>query len=681
MPDIVRFKDDFPILGAVPIADASSGYEAAAKVAGDASELLGKKAESMAEEKSTFMLMQANNQAEDLKTNTKIEIKKNPDAAASILNSYQQTAASLKSNTMVNKTDRVKLDTLMNNDKNELKLTAANETYRVDKRNASIKIWGSYANGMKSIQEALDSGNMELAKSLSESLVNNFKNGALADAVTPEQYANVLKSVGLVYDRAKSLVDLHNNPNATAQNYHQLYASPFDNDGTNAANLPVNHDTVMLHNDGVNDRSMSGVQNAILNGQQVPWSIAASSDENFAKTRLWWEGKKDASALINSGNDFKIDSRMSDLESKVLKSPREEMEYNALKQHKQRLLYEPQKALSETPMGARIIQDFNDRMNAIKIGGYSDEEKYKLTRDAYNHMVDQNISLSKSLHHDPNETRPIAAEIVAPMAQAFKKGGDAGAALDKLNYLDTYEKQAYAAREMPDPLSRETMQTIALANNVMGVRPEWKKSLIEAQQPMEIKDLALQEGDIKKIKQKLATELSDVNSYLSFGTSKHDPRSQAFLQMAFNKVIYDGIKNGDLTLANSDEYIRDNVYNIRQAYNITSGNTYSANLTQLNIAPSDWAFISRHEQSEVIKNLYGIQSKGAVYSQLDKNPIITILTPTNDVIVADHYGNVLSNHPYSDKLRMKAIHDVSAQDYESIQQMSKADNYKMRLGY
>src|SRR5690242_8998814 len=392
-PGIVQFKDDFPIISSVPLDDESKGYEAGAQVAGQAAEVLGQQAEKLAEQKSNFMLMQANDYAEDLKTSTKLQIKQNPDQADSIFQSYETTAASIKNSTKVNSDDRMKLDALMNQDKNELQLTAGNETYRVQKRNAEIKLWGGYPASMKALQDSIDSGDMKLAKQISENIASNFKNAAYADVTTPQQYANVLKSVGMLYDRSEQLHNLANNPDADAQDYHRLYASPFENDTTGNSNLPVNQSTAYLQQDGVNDKTMNGVQNAILNNGSIPFSTAASTDENFAKTLSWIAGRNEAKSLINSGNKFKIDTRMSDLESKVMKTPREEMEYNYLKQYQNRLIHgESTQLMAETPMGARIIQDFNDRMNAIKIGGYSSQEGEKLKRDAYNNMIDHNIS-------------------------------------------------------------------------------------------------------------------------------------------------------------------------------------------------------------------------------------------------------------------------------------------------
>lgn len=670
MPEgITQFKDDFPIVGNVPIADASRGYEAGAQVMGEAAQFAGQKATQMAEEKSNFMLMEANNQAEDLRTTTKIQIKQHPDMADSIMESYTQSAEGIKSNTHVNKGDRLKLDSLMNSNKNDLRMTAANEDYRIQKRNAEIKLWGGYATNMKAVQDAIDSGNLDEAKKRSETLVKAFRDAAYTDVVSPNQYSNVLKSVGMLYDRAAALHNMATSGESDSQSYHRLYPSPFDNDSTDKHKLPVNQTTLYLHTDGMNDKSMSGVERAILNNDKIPFSVAAASDENALKTQMWLNGKNAATSLIDSGNKFKIDTRMADLETKVKKSPSEEMEYNYLKQYQQRLLNgESQRLMAETPMGSRIVQDFNDRLNAIKVGGYSDAEAYKLTRDAYNNMVDNSISYWDAQHIDPRLNQPIPPEISAPIAQAFQKGGDANVALERMSYLDNYQKQAYAARAMPDPIARETMQTVALANNTIGVRPEWKKSLIEAQQPMELKDLAIEKGDAQKIKNQIAAQASDIISYLSIGTDKNDPRSQAFLDMMYNKVIYDGIKKGDLTMSKASDYIADNLYNVQQAYKITSGISNTANLAQLNISSTDWSYISRHEQNEVYRTLYKLSSKADIQAAIDRNPLTTTITSTNNVVVMDMYGNVLSNHPYSDKLRIKAMHDISAEDVESVRQ-------------
>jgi hypothetical protein len=687
MPEnIVTFREDFPIQGSVPIADASKGFEAGAQALGDAAKVLGKKAESMAEEKSNFMLLDANNMAEDLKTSTKIAIKQNPDQAESILNSYNQTAASIKQNAYVNNTDRAKLDSLMNTDNNELRLTAAGETIRIQKRNADIKLWAGYPTAMKSIQQAIDSGDMDLAKSLSDNLVTNFKNAAYSDVATPQQFANVVNSVGMLYDRANELHKLAMNPNADAQQFHRLYPTPFDNDSTDNHSLPVNQTTKYLQQDSMNDRTMSGVEQSILNDRQIPFSVAASKDENFAKTLSWLQGRNEAKSLIDSGNKFKIDGRMADLDTRIIKTPSEEMEYKYLKQYQQRLLHGDSQALmAETPMGSQIVQSFNDRLNAIKVGGYNPGESQKLTRDAYNNFVDNSIAYWDAQHVDPRLNQPIPPEIVAPMAQAFQPGGDANVALERLGYLDKYSSKAYAARAMPDPISRETMQTIALADNSVGVRPEWKRSLIEAQQPMVLKEMTLEKGDVSKIRTELATEMSDIMTYLSIGTTKDDPRSQAFLDMATNKVMYDGIKKGDLSLSNRDAYIKDFVDNARLAYNVTSGLTNTANLNQLGISQTDWGYISRHEQNEVYKTLYQITSKSEIEAAVDRNPLVTVLTPTNHVVVMDSYGNVLSNHPYSDKLRMKSVRDLSAEDTETIkrqkEQGSLGDINPIRYGY
>jgi len=668
---IVQFREDFPILGSVPIADASKGFESYAQVAGDVAEFAGKKVASMEEQKSNFMLMEANNQAEDLKTNTKIAIKQNPDQAESILTAYNSTAASIKQNTSVNATDRSKLNSLLNTDNNELKMTASSETLRSQKRNAEIKLWGGYQTSMKAVQDAVDSGDMKLAKQLSETVVGNFKSAAYADVVSAQQYANVLKGVGLLYDRAEQLHNLAMNPDTDAQAFHRIYPSPFDNDSTDNSKLPVNHSTVYLHADGMNDKTMGGVERAILNNEKIPFSTAAKSDENFAKTLQWLAGKNEATALIDSGNKFKIDTRMSDLETKASKSPREEMEYRYLKQYQDRLLHgDSQRLMAETPLGSRIVQDFNDRLNALKVGGYSQAEQQKLTRDSYNHMIDSSISYWDAQHIDPHLNQPIPPEIVAPMAQAFKLNGDANVALERMSYMDNYQKQAYAARAMPTPVQRETMQTIALANNSIGVRPEWKRTLIEAQQPNQSKELMLEKNDPKKIKSEITSQLSDVVSYLSIGTDKNEPRGQAMVTMLYNKVIYDGVRNGDFSLANKDEYIKDAVDNMRMAYNIHNGMSSTANLTQLNISQADWSYISRHEQAEVYKNLYNSRTHSEVSAAVDRNPLRTVLTQTNQVVVMDGYGNVLSSHPYSEKLRMNAIHDTQSEDVEAMRRQN-----------
>lgn len=670
--NIVTFKDDFPIIGSVKVADQSQGYEAASKAAGQFADFAGKQAASMAEEKSKFSLMEANNSAEDLKTSTKIDIKMNPDQADSIMNAYDQTASSIKQNTSVNKYDRAQLDTLLNNDKNDLRVTAAGENLRIQKRNAEIKIWTAYPTNMKSLQDAIDTGNMDLAKKLSDTITGTFRSAAYADVVSAQQYANVIKSTGMLYDRAAELHRIAGDGDSDAQDYHRANGSPFNNDSTDNHRLPVNQNTAYLHRDGMNDKTMAGVESSILNGTSIPFSTAASSDENYSKTLQWLNGKNEAKSLIDSGNKFKIDTRISDLDSKSLRSPTEEMEYKVLKNHQQRLLHgESQALMADTPLGSQIVRDFNDRLNAIKVGGYSDGEAQKLTRDAYNNYVDESISYWDAQHIDPRMNQPIPPEIVAPIAQSFEKGGDANVALERFGYLQGYQKQAYAARAMPNPVQRETMQTIALANNSIGVRPEWKRSLIEAQQPKELKDLALDTKKSKEIKSQLASQLGDVLTYVSIGTDASEPRSQAILDMAYNKVVYDGMKKGDLTLSGSDDYIKDFVDNIKLGYNITSGITNTANLTQLNISQGDWSYISRHEQNEVYKNLAGIASKGEMLAAIDRNPVMTVLTQTNQVVVLDSYGNVLSSHPYSDKLRMKAVRDVAAEDVETIAQQKR----------
>jgi hypothetical protein len=107
--------------------------------------------------------------------------------------------------------------------------------------------------------------------------------------------------------------------------------------------------------------------------------------------------------------------------------------------------------------------------------------------------------------------------------------------------------------------------------------------------------------------------------------------------------------------------------------------THTANLGQLNISNNDWSMIARHEANDVYRNLYKLTSKGEIRAAIDRNPVFTTLTSTNQVVVMDGYGNVLSSHPYSDKLRMKAVHDITAEDVEKVQQMQQQNRYN--VGY
>ncbi len=680
--ELPQISNTQPALSVQKVESKAEGYDEFGRVLGSLASNTEKKAESVAEEASNAQLMQSASMMEDLKTTTHIEMLKNPDQAEKILANMQTTTDSIKQSAYVNDVDRGKLDYLINQDTNQLKLKAAETSVQQNNRNVAISFWDSYPTNMKSIQDSLDAGDFEKAKILEDTLHKAALGAASIGAITPEQLSTIRKASLDTYERTQDLIALSKQENASAHDFHTLAASPFSNNNFANTNYPVNESTKQLTGHYNYDRTMAGQEAALYNGDPINFGvIAGASEEQYEKFKQQMYGVNTIKGAIHSGTPYnQIENHITDLQGKPQLSPEETAQVNYWKGFKNKLNRENGyvEMMSQTTIGGQFAQDYNAQRKALENSAKSPAEKAAALRDNDNNFIGQMVDLGLSQHVDPNYIKPIPGQWVAAVQSSFNKDAPVAPALERIAYVKP-EYRAYLANQIEKP---HQAMAVWLTGLTMGqTDASFQADMIAANQDRDFSSLQTDKKDQTKstnIWQDITSNDNMKTIYRYLGKLPGGDKAQkGFQEASTNYVMYQAQKYGDVDLRDKTKYESDFVQNAAKGFNLVAGSSYLMNANDLQLRKTDMDYLANHALSEAHTALHQGRTEAEFQAFVDLNPLMVISTPDRRIVVIDRYGRAAAmkngqpafDHPYTQNM-LHAAHATHQKQQETGEYVS-----------
>lgn len=677
MADFPRFEETQPVLNIQQVNSKAEGYEAFAKTLAKMSEQTEQKAETIVQEQSNASFLQAATQAESLKTNAHIEMLQHPDQAGKIAENYATNADQLNQSAFVNKQDRQKLASITAGDNNEIRLKAAGVAYQQSQKSLSIAYWDAFPVAMKSIQEALLSGDLEKAKTLEESLHQASLNAAQVGAITPEQFSSIRRTNFALYDRVSDFLKIAKDPDKhTAANYHAAAASPFNTQTANNSHYPAESNTQWLANHYNNDRTMQGQYAALYDDQPLNWGVVLNGNENQYQEFLEQvQGVNQLKASLHAGTSFaEIDHTMKSLDGMSnLLSNGQKGAFNYWKRLKNDIQNGDGylRIMSQTTQGGQYTQEYSQQLAAIKSSAKTDQEKFVAQQETDNDYIGKMISLGQAQHVDPNYIRPIPAAMVNTVKNAFFKDAPVANAIHSIGYIKP-QYRGFLADAMAKP---EQAVSVFIAGSTLNkADASFQAQLIEANQERDYSALLKTEKDETKdanIWDDIASDQSIVNLNKYFSKLPGGVEFQAgFKKAAVNYVLYRSAKEGDINLNGKAKYVQDFVRNVSKGFEIESSPRYIFNGADLNLRKADMDYIADYALSNAYRALHVGRSEAEFQRFVDLNPLQVTNTPDGRIVVIDQQGHAAvttDGYPAYDMPYTSSVLDAAHRNVQKTQ--------------
>lgn len=645
MPEYTQLQNDQPIIRESAVASAASGKEAIAEAFGRGSQAAFKQAEEVANEQSNAQLMISANQAEQIKTQTQIDILKNPSQADQIYEKAKYTLGTIKESAYVNKHDRSKLDYLVDRSDESLRLHAAETSIRQATRGLSIAFWDNYPTTMQGIQEALNSGDFKTAEILEDSLNKNALNAVQAGAITPEQFSTIKKASLGIYNRTKNLMEMMKSGEALAGDYHAGKLSPFSNSSVGNENHPVDHNTLWVADHYNADRSIQGQFVALYDDKPINFGVVAQANENeYFKFTNQLMGVNSVKGAIQGGVPFnQIAADIEALQSKPKLNAYEEGKVNYWKSYTSRLntMDSFLQTMSHTVLGSRFTKNFHDENEAIENSAKTPEQKFTAVRDNTNNYIGNMINAAHAQHLDPNFIKPIPTQWSQTVRSAFIDQAPVQPALDQISYVKP-EYRAYLADAMKKPHQSMAVYLAGLGME-NGIDPSFQANLIAANQERNYDSLLKSGKEETRVTDIWRDVVSDSNMSLVYeylgklpGASKSQ---KGFQDTATNYVQYQAVKRGDVMMVNKSQYVDEFRENISKSFNLVKSDRYLFNASDIPLRKVDMDYLSDYALSQAYQRLHAGRTEAEFQAYVDLNPLIAISTPDKRIVVINQNGH------------------------------------------
>lgn len=689
MADYPQIKDE-PILSPVQVNSKAQGFEDFAKTLGSIATSSEEEAEKIADEASNAGLMQSAAQLQTVKTDAQIRMIENPDQADKVSQQTSGLLDSLGKNAVVNKTDRLRLKSMINTDWNDLRLKAADVTHSQNVKDVANNFWDNYPEVKKSIDDAVTSGNLKKAQELEEALHETARSAAHLGAISPEQLGNISKSISTTYDRASDMATMMGNPDASAQDFHTVMASPFNKGTFENINYPVNGHTQWMSNHLNYDRTMSGQYAALYSDGNVNWGVVLnSSAADFNDFKMQVAGVNEAKGAIHSGMPFsQIENRAKALEAKPKLTPMETGFTKYVKGFRNELENGDGylRMMSQTTMGARFTQDYYQQKVSIDNAFIrTPDEKFQAQRDNENNYIGNMIALGQSQHVDPSLIRPIPQQTVSSVKSAFIKDAPVSEAISQIAYIKP-QYRAYLASAMEKDNQKVS---VFLAGATIGkADTTFQAQLLEANQNRDYSALLKSEKDDTKTadiwndisSDRSITQLNKYFAKLPGGDSIND----GFKASAVNYVLYRAAKEGDININGKSQYINDFIQNVNKGFDIQTGARYLFNNADLGLRNVDFDYISDYAISQAYRNIHQGRTEADFQSYIDLNPLHATNTPDGRIVVIDKsghaavdvHGHEAFDQPYTSNMLHAAHENAESIQKDMSQYFSFGENAK-----
>lgn len=658
---IATYSSNQPILTDTPIASAAKGSEALAQSFGEVAKSASEISADLEQDKSSAMYTQAVSNMQQVKNDAHIQMIQNPGHAQTIADNAKNSIQTINTSAYVNRGDRQRLGINSIDANDELELKAAQVTQEQNKLQGAYSFYASLPTTMQAYQDALIK-NPDQAESIKNGMISTMHGLVMTGALTPHEAGSTIQTMGDLVGAAQDAHNVYGNSAATAQDYHTTTSSPL-NQSTQNAGAPINQNTQWLIDYHMQDTSLRGVLSDITNRTLPdPQTFMNLSDTDRQHAMLAINGTKVADGMINSGAPYpQISNAYNEMTQKGLKlGYQAEATKNALGMYVNNLKNGNfLQAISTTPAGGAIMQNYNNRQAAIQNDPTLDDgQKAQMSYWNKNNLVNKAASYGVATHTPSNLIQPIPKSDVAMMQSAFDTNGKPENLLGVLNDYSKDNKM-WAANALKTPEQHLITQSIAMAGDELP--PQNSIDMIAANRKGMDYSKITDDKDVSDValKGQIATALSDQTKFLitQYGVSDGIKLQNAMIDTSTKFVKYQAAKNNDLTLSNATSYIHQAAAFYKESYPIQSGSNYAFNPRQVNLTSQQADALASYAIGEGHKHIQGDVSESqyrvAVYR--GSNPLSMTISPTGHVIAQDSNGNIYFDKPFSPKLVSAAI--------------------------
>ena len=675
MSEIPRYKDSNPIVELTAVASSAQGYEAFAKTLGAIGEHAQKESETIQGEHSNAMYINSIAQSQKVKTDAEIRMLKNPGQSAKIASQTAEQLDSIQQNAYVNSKDRSRLKANVGEFKNTVALKAAATQVNQSQNEAAFTHYANWHDQLQAYKDMLVQDPAK-AEHMHNAMVSNLHSLVSIGALTPHEAGSSIKDMQAVvtdsHDMLEYMQYAQSGGEVNAKQYQTLASSPLSNMPANPGS-PVNENTAWLVEQHNSDRTFQGLKAAIANNKLLPQAFAAATATQRQEALLMMQGAREADGMINSGEPF----------------PAMEKEFAALNESHRVLSYRETgrrdrlasylndmksgnylSAITKTPMGNGMMQNFNMKNEAINNSPITDEQKAQQLQQNKNNLVDAAISYGEGHHMPEQYVQPIPAQDVAVMQNAFKLGQDPAAAVQVLRSYSP-QNQLYAANALKDPKQRVTMQTVALAGT--HITDQEAQDFIAAQQDGRSRkeiDFASQKevGDdtlINAVNTNIIDATKVINSQYDSATASVLNRNLVEAGMNYAKYISE--KKGQFSVKDnstwdSSKNVKDSAALINRAYAPMTGANYIVNKNQVDITQPEMDNVAQWAINQGNNYLKKHVSEADYIGIRDRGDLTVSVTPKGTLQAKDVYGNVYFSTIFTSNLAAHAAVEVKKEN-------------------
>lgn len=662
--EIPQIKDEQPVISPVRVASLDDSHEAFARTLGALSSSAAEETKELVSEQSNSMYINSVANAEQVKNSAQKMMLEHPDQAPKIAKDTDTTLDSIRNSAYVNSADRQKLDTFLKTTSQSIGLESVRTEMHQKQLEGAYTHFANFPDEVKAYRAALIN-DPDRAASLHDGIVTNIHNLVSTGAITPFQAGASLKILGKAHDNAQGYHDLVKDVNGTALDYHTLAASPL-NSGADMTHAPINEDTRWLIDHHNSDLSFKGVQADIAN-RVIPngeaWTKLTPTQQAQATEEV--HGVQVADGMINSGMAFPdIEHTYKSLSEKgEILSYKDTATKNALGLYINDLKNGNYlKVMGRTPVGDSIMKNYISRNSAIQNAAIGAEEKNKLILQNKNEMVNRAIAYGQA-HHIPAEyIQPIPQADVTAVQNSFKVGQDPATAY---NIMKSYtpQNQLYLAGAMKEPRQRAVLSVVALG---AGHNTDQENiDYIAANQNRKYTELDTTSDD-KIPDDNLRNQISaNITDAIKLNNIQNPPDiatalNENLIGSGVRYAKYISEKNGqysmktDSTFGSIDNVGSVNRY-INKAYGIMTGDNYIVSTSQVKLTKPQMDYVANYAVSQGTAYLRAHMSESQHIAFSERSPLTVTVTPKNNLVAKDQYGNIAFSQPLTSELISHAI--------------------------
>ena len=685
MAALPTLKESEPIISPQPMPPKSGGAEAFAKVLGGIAQLAEKKVESINEDQSKALALQASNSISDTVTGAQINMLNNPGHAAKIVEQSRDTINTILDSSFVNNDDRLKLKQISNSAGNQIDSLGAKTVHHQMIVDTSLAFHNELPKALMDIDRFYLSGDVKAAELRQNNLLETAAAAFKMGAITARNYETVINGISSTIEAAKYKNDMLAHGNATAVDYHKSNNTMYGSVNSNPASTPTDQYTTdnAAHYDS--EASYQRIESDLYRTGHVTDSLAFNtkiSNDKLKTLHQKWIGVNQAQSMIQAGTDYiRIDKEFKDLESKNKTglTLTEEGKYNYLKNYYARLDNgEYLDVMRGLPQGARISNERASNDAAIESSTLSEEEKIFKKKENEDWERTQMINLGYGLHMNPKYIKVMDNNAMVPFKAGFQAGQNADLIISNLRATDP-SMHPYIADAMDKQNQAAVLLMLGNAGN--GITQGVARDMIYANQDGYDKTLINVDKDSIKFGKITGAIANDANvqaaiSYMSL--LPHDMKGgqslpDGTITALANTVVLMAKRNGDLGVDNLSTYVSNLSDQVRKSYVMYQDQNMRVNNATLKLANADLKAIGLYAKDVAYNKVKTEKTPVEFLDYFDRSPLVLINTPNNTFVMVnsttgdialDKSGQPLFEWPYTDTLKQAAKEHKSIYDTE-----------------